>query len=133
MRTIKFRAWDKKENRWLFGYKEMGGFNLMGEIIMLGEFSSIPLEKLKDVEIMQFTGLLDKNGKEIYEGDLIRYYLNFTDASINEIRQCIWYHSGFGFKKPDEEDQSALYMQTNRLEVIGNIYSNPELLTSKKT
>lgn len=67
MRTIKFRAWDKGENKWLLGYEypNLGGFSMLGETMMMGEYtnliSSYFPNRIKDIVLMQFTGLLDKN------------------------------------------------------------------------
>lgn len=122
-REIKFRAWDKDKKQWLFGYElpNLGGFSLFGEVMMLGEWSSIPLDKLNDIEVMQFTGLLDKNGKEMYEGDIVR-----TDD--HEIAKIEW----------DAPEFVAMYRGLggywnalslpNNTEIIGNIYEHPNLL-----
>lgn len=83
------------------------------------------------IESQQFTGLLDRNGKEIYEGDIVR-----KDGWIYEIR---WSKYGAGFDLatkndswPKQEDgyayHSGLY-DTEIIEVIGNIYDNPELVS----
>lgn len=111
MREIKFRAWDivnKKMIQWESSF--------FGDVVwgMTGD---------KYVE-MQFTGLKDKNGKEIYEGDIVK--LEQWNPSIAEV---VFDRGGFcfRFKKDDTYYPDGKYLEEG--EVIGNIYENPELLT----
>lgn len=131
MRPIKFRAWDEKK-RLMFYFQEHGEsfveiLNIYGDggwTFGNTEFGEME-EYTSNSEgtLMQFTGLLDKNGKEIYEGDVMK------DAWSNEVGEVAFndgaFDPGFGYR-----ENWALQMQSG--EVIGNIYENPELLTKSK-
>lgn len=77
-------------------------------------------------EVMQFTGLKDKNGKEIYEGDIVR-----LEQWEPEIYEVVFNRGGFCFRHSDTDVfyHDAKYIEKG--EVIGNIYENPELLQDK--
>jgi len=126
-REIKFRVWNKKEKKWMFGYDypNLGGFSLLGEVVMMGELSSVPISELQNLEVMQYTGLKDKNGVEIYEGDIMK-------DENGVIFKIFWsddfYLPGFAKEPIIPPNLSAIGIGEN-WEVIGNIYQNPELLT----
>jgi len=109
MREIKFRAWDKsrkKMNDWTWFDTE--------PIKILDEFNP-------GFIWMQYTGLKDKNGKEIYEGDIIEYPVaQIMGGSMNFKSVVEWENSSTwcGY--------NVLYFQ--KCEIIGNIYENPELI-----
>ena len=127
MRIFKFRAWDKKEKEMLSD-KEMD-YDLDFKIV--------------DKVIMQFTGLKDKNGKEIYEGDIIHWWYDdkgrgFKAVVVYKIFEhksdfdSSIFNVGFAidFGKDESEDYrySDLPCDINRCEVIGNIFEDKELL-----
>lgn len=76
--------------------------------------------------LVEWTGLVDKNQKEIFEGDIVKYTASFVPL-VEEVYFVDWYQAGFAFKKRGENG-AATYLQTSKLEVIGNIYKNPNLL-----
>jgi len=127
MRELKFRAWDNVDKKWLFGYdyNGLGGFNLLGEVVLLGELSSISLDRLKDIEIDQFTGLQDKNLVDIYEGDVIKWcFVNTGDLDEKEYTEVVeWNECGFFL-----DGGAPLTVAMDDCEVIGNIHQNPELI-----
>ena len=137
-RPIKFRAWDDKEKKWLLGYElpNLGGFNIDGETVLLGEWSRVLDMFLfheegrshDDLKIMQFTGLLDKNGKEIYEGDIVKNDFNSVTLPSPMKVVSLWdLFTRFGIYR----EMYGNFPKAERLEIIGNIYETPELLNSK--
>lgn len=82
-------------------------------------------------ELMEFTGLLDKNGKEIYEGDLVRYIDGIKEITCQV--KFIKEYACFGVEWRNGllvsfEYLESTYTMLDDLEVVGNIYENPELL-----
>jgi len=133
MREIKYRIWDKKRNKFAkqittFKLDREGNINLIVYLDKANKTREITeREKIftNEFEPMQFTGLLDKNGVETYEGDIIRAKNFVKDAKTD--RDCI---DIIHFK-----DCNFLYgncyltqLKDYDYEVIGNIYENKELL-----
>ena len=118
MRELKFRAWHK-------GFKD-GKINIE-PVMLLESYSGEAFNwkhQRQQIEIMQFTGLLDKNGKEIYEGDVVR---------VQGLARKGIYTTNVIFKAPQfklavNETKWNDWASFTGVEVIGNIYENPELV-----
>jgi len=142
IREIKFRAWDKKVKEMF--YNVQNSFHSLGD----KEYDRMKRyrdyhgfnEVLEDVKnrrliLMQYTGLKDKNGREIYEGDIIakerndkRYKNNFYENSIKVVE---YFSNRFSFKEEWEADD--LVTIVDNYVVIGNIFENPELLCQQES
>jgi len=119
-RPIKFRVYNTKQNKWIHGPDNE--VNLFGETILLGGFmQSVTTAELNDCVALQYTGLNDKNGKEIYEGDII--HLKFSELNANLVVKWDKY---MGLKYYNGGWTSLVHVDTHG-EVIGNIFENPEL------
>ena len=122
MTEIKFRAWDKKRKR-MFAVTTL---NASGAVSVFIDDDGLYLLPAEQVELMQYTGIKDKNGKEIYEGDIVRYG--------NDNAAIIWREKNaeFGVKWLDcgVEDSISwqIGIEKTPSEVIGNIHENAELL-----
>lgn len=122
---IKFRVWDKEENK-MHKVKTIEFSRRGARIIHLAEVNSNGKGDHKrwhsSVELMQSTGLKDKNGTEIYEGDIIK-------NPYDEIYTVKWFDAAFYLEEKYNGgfDYFELYSGDNK-KVIGNIYENPELL-----
>ena len=112
MREIKFRAWHEKEKKWWYFdiYQLIGASKLINK-----DFFNL-------IKKGQYTGLKDKNGKDIYEGDILQ---DFTWARPIAF-EVKWEHCGCSYC--EDSIGYRLGNGTNGCEVIGNIYENPELL-----
>lgn len=107
-REIKFRAWDKH-----LGMVRHAGPK--GLAVFFDKYENSPT-------LMQFTGLKDRHGVEIYEGDILAYYINGRTRPVKKY-VAVWKQSKAGFN----------FSQKPIVMVVGNIYENPKLLATPNT
>ena len=124
MREIKFRAWDGKLMHTVSGLSWMqGGLIFYGPGVGEGICEAHPKFDWKaDTVLMQYTGLKDKNGSEIFEGDVVD-----IDGCKNRVVE--WDEDWCGFYLSRELNPVG-YFLSEEYEIIGNIYENPELLNT---
>jgi uncharacterized phage protein (TIGR01671 family) len=115
MREIKFRAWDKWQIE-VYGTGMSYGENEYFDDMLAFRFRHFESDNPDDIVYEQFTGLLDKNGKEIYEGDVLGYRTGSGHLCSGVMK---WV---------EDESRWAQFIPITDFEVIGNIHENPELL-----
>lgn len=148
-RVIKFRVWDRALNKMITKENVKGlldtvntgdyytDYTYSGEewypaydiLTIFDYFEDIQDRYIEDTstkrfELMQYTGLHDKNGKEIYEGDIVK--IKYRDEDIGKV---IYEYNGFSIDVTNmNKNYGRVDFVNNFMEVIGNIYDNPELL-----
>ena len=130
-KEIKYRAWDKQKKQMVYGIEETydglpySELNEKVDLDIYNHMSCFSSWLCGDYEVMQYTGLKDNNGVEIYEGDIL-YYTPFETHSNDRV---VEYKLGFYHGKLIRNGYSQLLHECiEDVEVIGNIYSNPGLL-----
>lgn len=132
MREIKYRAWNKK-----LKFMEMFNSHKSGILYAGGEFTvnsgydgldnpTFEEDTTDNFILMQYTGLKDKNGVKIFEGDILHHR---TQGSRKVIYPMSDSFAGFGLES-NNGFKNTLQDSTKLYEVIGNIHANPELLTN---
>lgn len=140
MRQIKFRAWHKKWDR-LINDIFLGDSEVKFPIGNTSDILNIN-EEYSNLIFQQYTGSKDKNGREIYEGDIVRNHRR----NSNELLEVLWQEEvaerasdgiywtkevpGFRFKRI-KRGLTTVFVAHVDLEVIGNIYEDPELLEAQ--
>ena len=142
MRTIKFRGYSDELKSFVYGFYQEVNVNGVVYSYIFWQGNTTPV---RTDSVGQFTGLHDKNGKEIYEGDIILFqkFSNWDDDSMKRHKATVIFKEGcFMWEILEFGKKSVTYYanateplrNTNSicgLEVIGNIYENQELLENK--
>ena len=116
-REIKFRAWNKRENKMISHFHKTDDF---GAVLH-------DRDDWEHIILMQYTGLKDKKGKEIYEGDIVEIQVPVLGTDRKPV---IWYKERWTLK--EYEGTLPFSNEIATFEIIGNIFDNPELLKKKK-
>lgn len=138
-REIKFRAWHKLDGYMIlpeqcekfeinFTPKCFKGFSFWIKFKGSGEL----LGSDKHIDLMQYTGLKDKNGIEIYEGDIVKYERKCYDKeevyTVDVINEVIFMFGSFKHRDSQYGWEGEGLIPLDECEVIGNIHQNPELI-----
>jgi uncharacterized phage protein (TIGR01671 family) len=125
VREVKFRLWCEKNKEW-----EKGEWMIApnGRVIEMLFHRNVLLREDTHL-LMQYTGLKDKNGKEIYEGDIVQR-ISMTPGGIDFLGKVVYGECEYWLE--NERGAVNLFTEIDELEVISNVYENPELLGGNK-
>ena len=131
MREIKFRAWDRDEKKMLYGVEH----TYDGYIVPRVSFGGV-LDCPDFYIVMQYTGLKDQNGKEIYEGDIVKFYPQsprseeLPNPRSGEMGEIFFDIGSFAVEPIDRKREGIQFFldELGEWVVVGNIYENKELL-----
>ncbi|MDT9337776.1 YopX family protein [Clostridium perfringens] len=144
-REIKFRAWNLEKK--IMVYEDEDDSTIYWDGVYCSDVEMVNIRlRNSEYEWMQYTGLKDKNGKKIYEGDILRCKclkkckLDSCAEKVIQYKNSLieWWESGcnLGYRLRDSKGKTMMikptHLNTMEVEVIGNIYENPELLEGER-
>ena len=128
-REIKFRAWNKKD-KVMVDVAAMN-FGPSGLWSLIEDAYDAELQLADNYELMQYTGLKDKNGREIYEGDIVRTGEDNIGDPDPTIGQVIMREGSWLIENEKKQEEIGLFSEITSREVIGNIFEDNQLLEGK--
>lgn len=122
--NLKFRAWDLE-------YEKMVGVDIInledGKLDFIGDGITY-FRKAKDIELMQSTGFRDKNGREIFEFDVVKMAKNvYSQPTYYIVSRSM----AGTYRLESEQHGCELWIRHNDCYIVGNIYENPELIEER--
>lgn len=127
---IKFRAWNKKD-KVMVDVAAMN-FGPSGLWSLIEYAYDAELQLADNYELMQYTGLKDKNGREIYEGDIVRTGEDNIGDPDPTIGQVIMREGSWLIENEKKQEEIGLFSEITSREVIGNIFEDNQLLDGKQ-
>jgi uncharacterized phage protein (TIGR01671 family) len=138
MRDTKFRGFVEAESRWIYGDLLHNYWHLDGVVYetairyKINDGYSYPIPVKPDT-VGQFTGLYDKDGREIYEGDVVRYTNPYSKQTYQHT--VLWDNRFAGFALFENGNQWAKesdWLKIKDIEIVGNIHEHPKLLNEQQ-
>lgn len=126
----KFRVW-MKSLKWMCDVTNISFDSKFVDICQQGDterYTEMSVE-FDEITLMQSTGLVDRNGKEIFEGDVVKMAKDvYSEPTYYEVVR----HYGGAYRLESKQHGCELWLRHTDCEVVGNIYENPELLEESK-
>lgn len=125
----KYRAWDKRFSEFVEDFFVSEDGKIYKKSTDTGYGIAISRETSDKVILMQSTGLRDKNGKEIFEGDIVKMAKDvYSEPTYYEVVR----HRGGAYRLESKQHGCELWLRHADCEIVGNVYENPELLEDIK-
>ena len=138
MCEIKYRVWSKKQKTYNYKhpFNTHGCFYISQNGVLFSDYGNVITPEIKQdyFVIERYTGIKDQDDKEIYEGDILRWkhYYEITGEDIETTAKVYWEEKDASFVVGDWFESLGHLVDEDKVEVVGNIHENPELLNGDK-